>query len=93
VSRRISIVVIAMVLLSASCSTQSGPGGTIAPALTAALSPRVTATLAWVSGVAYVNSATLVQPGGAGVPFVLEVQGDLADGCTELAEIMQTRTA
>ncbi|MHB1317598.1 MAG: hypothetical protein ACYCYF_03160, partial [Anaerolineae bacterium] len=46
-----------------------------------------------VKGQAYVNSATVSEPMRDGDPYVLNVSGDLPDGCTTIAEVTQKRTA
>jgi hypothetical protein len=94
VSRWIVIMIIALVLGSlGACASPGVPSGATTPAHTATQPPRGTPTTAYLSGLAYVNSATLVEPVRSGDPYVLEVQGDLPDGCTVIAEVTQVRTA
>ncbi len=38
---------------------------------------------------AYVNAAALVEPKREGAPWTLQVEGDLADGCTKISEVRQ----
>jgi hypothetical protein len=66
---------------------------TRAPLITATGPVKATPTVTQVTGSAYVTSATLSAPARDGGPYVLNVQGDLPDGCTTLAEVTQTRTA
>ena len=38
---------------------------------------------------AYVNAVALVEPTRDGAPWTLQIEGDLADGCTRIAEVRQ----
>jgi len=44
-------------------------------------------------GKAYVRSAQILSPRQEGEAFVLRIEGDLADGCTQIDHIVQERTA
>lgn len=104
--RALWVLVLMLALLAAiSCAPELRPGAgtavpdrlpviTRTPALPIpATRPVTEATPAeQVTGEAYVNTATLIEPLRAGGLYVLQVQGDLPDGCTTIAGATQTRT-
>lgn len=73
--------------------TQQSPEveGTPAPASSATPETDKDADEGLVQSRAYINSATLLEPERAGAPWRLQIEGDLADGCTRISEIRQYR--
>ncbi|MFO7698547.1 MAG: hypothetical protein R6X16_15535 [Anaerolineae bacterium] len=100
--RLLSVLALVMTLSIVSCAQDVQPGAGTAtpdrsPTITRTPAPVVTATRpiaeAQVTGEAYVTGATLSAPARDGGPYVLNVEGDLPDGCTTIVQVTQTRTA
>lgn len=97
-------VLLASVLLIASCApqapaalptpeTQQSPTAEGTPAPVASATPETDkdAPARLVPSRAYVNGVSLVEPERPGAPWMLQIEGDLADGCTRVSEIRQYR--